>query len=495
MKIGLHISAFHVRTWHFIQGPTFLTVLRINNRWTIQHFTFAAIEAGQMAAARKRCPHYAILVDIETAWSESLHFAIDNRQFVDFSYASFRGVVADVHAVNSARKFSTNAPGHVVHRVHDNAVAAWAHAGIESWVNVAELLSPPTFVFTAKCTNGLIPGHSNAAVPISVYHHGAPTLRELFVTGKVILTSINPTYDITSATEIQHTILIEAKLQMVGAKTGINQSELFRGWIIVRSLAGAASGGIVLNIFVGRSFLAPLWQIVAAHLSGHPHTTQLIEHWVVWVRGPLPQWLIAIVSRRDWELLGESRHRRIVRIIFHCNHDLTPRIGFRIQLQQCTVSAIDTVNLSTGVDSWIAFVSSYFIVDVGGLITPVPLGNNDIAFNSTGAWRCRRNFTRCYSIGPVCIHFHAVGPETISETSHEGASDSHGNAISPCLDAGLEAEMAKVIQRASGLIAELVTELATLFCHVNPLFLATHTLGDTIAVRAGTGKLVCIRHF
>ena len=165
-------------------------------------FALSPVEAGEVAA-RKRCPHDSLLVDVGAADAEARQWDV-----VDFGERRLRGIRSRDDANDCPRKLAVGAPDRAVGRArhhgvetgHDPLVLGRIHGLVRLDVSVA------------------------LAIAVGVEDHRRPALRFRRVAGLVEYLHVEPADDLPAAAGPQSVVGIE--LQMMRPKAGVDERVL-----------------------------------------------------------------------------------------------------------------------------------------------------------------------------------------------------------------------------------------------------------------------------
>ena len=459
-----------------MQAPALGTVLP-RGGGAVQDVAPAAIEAGEVPAARQGGPHDAVGGDVDAPRRESLDrgFRVLERRLVVLRDARLGRVVAQLEPHDLPGHAPRGGPDHaVVRRVRNDAVPPAAHLLVQRRVEIAAAVDPL----------------GDAAVPVGVDDDRAPALGGAGVTGLFVDLDVEPADDRTDRAEIQALALLETELQVVGVEAGVDELDVLRRRIVVGDVPRRPVQRVVLRVGVVRALAAPRGVAGTANLVGHPHPSLPVHHGVVRIAGVVPDEIVAPVDRRlqvlpvdvgpEVALAGRVAHRQ----------DHLPRlVGAGVDPHQLVVGELDAVDGAAGIDPGVALVGRDLVVDVPGLAAPLPQGQHDVALASLRARRRRGHLAGPDAVGPVGVHRdRALRPEAAQPAVHQGAPLPCLHPMRPGRLRGVE--VAGVQDLAGRLVPELVAELAALLQAVDPGCLVSHARRDAVAGVAGAGKLV-----
>ena len=209
-------------------------------RRTVEHRTFAAVEAGHVAAPGERRPNHTVAIDINPAWRKpSLRRVkrriLDRRRLVHLSDARLRRIVATIKSDDRAREGpGPTDPRRTVRGMGNDAIPKARYPRVERSV---WSLGPR-----------LIPRLGDLTVTVGVENGRTPTLGELLVTRLVVHSSVQPADDVPVTTKPERVVLILTELQVMRAVTGVDEYKSLPVGIVERRVSPSSTDRVILRI-------------------------------------------------------------------------------------------------------------------------------------------------------------------------------------------------------------------------------------------------------
>src|SRR6266849_3432823 len=148
----------------------------------------------------------------------------------------------------------------------------------------------------------------NLAVAVGIEVGRTPALGLLRVSCLIKDPSVEPAESLPArSAKEKRVVLVEAELEMVRVKAGIDGSEFLRLGIVDGGVLARCCQWKIFGKWRIRSGLAEIRILGRADVRGHPNSALLIHHWIVRSPHAVPQDLIPVEWRGNRDLLWPRR--------------------------------------------------------------------------------------------------------------------------------------------------------------------------------------------
>ena len=238
---------------------------------------------------------------------------------------------------------------------------------------------------------------------------------------------------------------------------------------------------------------APVGVVPAAHPGGDPHPAQFVQHGVVHVGPGIPDGFIAPIRGFRRGRTGDGARLGV----HHGQWNLVQGVIDGVEHRQVVGAFFQgTVDFAIGVDGGVAPVGGDQVMEIGGGIGPVPLGDDHVALQSLGPRRRRRQFAGGDAVGPVGEHADGAFHSQAGQGADHGFSGLTGqDAARPGISGGIiTAEQGR--EFPCRFIAHLMTaQAAAGGDQADKVRLVLDVGADAVARRTGAGEFAPGRHF
>ena len=303
---------------------------------------------------------------------------------------------------------------------------------------------------------------------------------------------VQPADYLTAAARPERAVRVLREHQMVRPEACADVCDLLGCRVIDGEVPSGIGDRIKLCRRMTRSFFAEIRIGRRPHSGGQPHTALLVEHRIVDVVLAGPDRFFAPVRRRlrhRGRCCGRAR-------IAHGQRNAADRVADRIEHRQIVGAQLQrSVDETVRVERGIPSVGSDRIVEIRLRVRPVPLRDDDVAFDTLRPRRRRRHLATRHTVGPVGEHGQcAVFAQRVEAAGHLRARLTRLNSPIPRFRRTVErAELFRNLTRAFG--AELVTRRAAAGLQsLNPVRLALDVRRNAVAAWRVAGELALLRH-